>query len=64
MHNEPFPANARAIAAFILIPIVVGVANVGGLGGGIVKVPLLVLLLNFTTKVATTIAYPITLGNN
>jgi len=50
------------IFAYMLIPIVVGVSNVGGIGGGIVKIPILVLILNYSQKYATNLSYPITLG--
>ncbi len=48
--------------AYFLIAIIIGIANVGGLGGGIVKVPILVLMLNYDTKTSTRLAYPIILG--
>ena len=54
--------NYVAVIGYILIPIVVGIANVGGLGGGIVKLPILVLILNYTAQYSTNLAYPITLG--
>lgn len=37
------------IISYILVSIIVGISNVGGIGGGIVKVPILVLLLNYNT---------------
>ncbi|KAL4483024.1 hypothetical protein ABPG74_019050 [Tetrahymena malaccensis] len=50
------------IISYVLISIIVGLANVGGLGGGIVKVPILVIILNFSVKEATFLSYPILLG--
>ncbi|KAL4512562.1 hypothetical protein ABPG72_020399 [Tetrahymena utriculariae] len=50
------------IISYVLISIIVGLANVGGLGGGIIKVPILVIILNFSVKEATFLSYPILLG--
>jgi len=37
-------------------------ANVGGLGGGMIKVPLLMLILNYGTIKSAAITYPILFG--
>ena len=38
------------IVAYVLLPILFAVASVGGVGGGIILVPLLIAMLQFTTK--------------
>lgn len=48
---------------YLILPWIIGVGNVGGLGGGIVKVPMLMLLLNYSSKVATFISYCILFGS-
>ncbi|KAL4466077.1 hypothetical protein ABPG74_004314 [Tetrahymena malaccensis] len=63
VHDSLWPPSALDIITYILIPIVVGIGNVGGLGGGIVKVPMLMLMLNYQTKVATFISYCILFGS-
>jgi uncharacterized membrane protein YfcA len=42
----------------------VGIASVGGIGGGIVKLPVLVLIMEYGTSLATSLTYPITLGKH
>lgn len=37
----------------ILIVIIIGISTVGGLGGGIEKVPILMVMLNYSQKSAT-----------
>ncbi|KAL4495188.1 hypothetical protein ABPG72_007295 [Tetrahymena utriculariae] len=63
VHDSLWPPSALDIVTYLLIPIVVGIGNVGGLGGGIVKVPMLMLMLNYQTKVATFISYCILFGS-
>lgn len=45
------------------MPFIIGIANVGGLGGGVVKVPLLMLMLNYPLKIATYMSYCIMFGS-
>jgi hypothetical protein len=52
------------IIAYIIMIILIGIGLVGGIGPGIVKVPLLMLFLNYSQEKATAIAYPLTLGIN
>jgi hypothetical protein len=42
------PIEPLEIIGYLIIPIIVGFANVGGLGGGLVKVPVLVILINYS----------------
>jgi len=46
-HDPLWPPSALVIIAFIILPILIGVGNVGGLGGGITKVPIMMILLNY-----------------
>ncbi len=46
----------------LFIPMLIGIVNVGGLGGGVIKVPVMVLLLNYSQKYATFLCYPLTFG--
>ena len=62
MHNGLWPPNVVDIITYLLIPFLVGIANVGGIGGGIVKMPLLVLMLNYTPKEATFLSYCLLFG--
>ena len=43
------------IVAYILLPIFFAIAAVGGVGGGIILVPMLIGMLHFTTKEAIAI---------
>lgn len=63
VHEGLWPPNIIDVIVYIVIPIVVGVGNVGGLGGGVVKVPLLMLILNYTSKEATFLSYCILFGS-
>jgi hypothetical protein len=57
-----FPPQALEIIAWIFLPILVGVASVGGSGGGQAKVPILIILLNYSQQYATFLTYPILAG--
>ncbi|EGR33919.1 hypothetical protein IMG5_031030 [Ichthyophthirius multifiliis] len=61
-HKDIFPPSIIDIIAYVLLPILVGIGNVGGLGGGIIKVPLLMILMNYQQRKATFISYCIVLG--
>lgn len=50
VHKSIFPIETSEIVAYILLPILFAVASVGGVGGGIILVPLLIGFLHFTTK--------------
>ncbi|KAL4485789.1 hypothetical protein ABPG72_012329 [Tetrahymena utriculariae] len=63
VHDSLWPPTALDIIAYLLIPIVIGFGNVGGIGGGIVKVPMLMLMLNYQTTVATFISYCLLFGS-
>ncbi|KAL4485787.1 hypothetical protein ABPG72_012327 [Tetrahymena utriculariae] len=63
LHDSIWPPSVLDVITYLLIPIVVGIGNVGGLGGGIVKVPMIMLMLNYQTKIATFISYCILFGS-
>lgn len=44
------------IIAYILLPILFAVASLGGIGGGIILIPLLIGMFSFTTKESIAIA--------
>ena len=49
---------------YLLIMLILGVSTVGGLGGGIEKIPILMIMLNYSQKMATIYTYPLMLGAN
>ena len=55
MHKGVFPLQASEIVCYLVIPILISVAAVAGLGGGIILVPLLIGLFKFRTKEAIAI---------
>ena len=50
VHKGIFPAESSEIAGYILLPLLFAIASVGGVGGGIVLVPLLISMFKFSTK--------------
>lgn len=56
VHKEVFPAEPSEIVAVILLPILFGISSVGGIGGGIILLPILLSLFSFTTKEAVSVA--------
>lgn len=63
VHKDIWPPNFLQAITYILLPIIIGIANVGGLGGGVVKVPMIMLMLNYPLKIATYMAYCIMFGS-
>lgn len=63
VHLGIWPPNTIDIIIYAIMPIVIGIGSVGGLGGGIVKVPLLILVLNYPAKQATFLAYCLLFGS-
>ncbi|KRW99121.1 hypothetical protein PPERSA_02953 [Pseudocohnilembus persalinus] len=61
-HEPLWPPSFLVVLAMILLPILIGIGNVGGLGGGITKVPILMLMLNYSQQYATYQAYCIQFG--
>lgn len=56
MHKELFPIWPREFIGFIVLPALVGMANVGGIGGGGLTVPLVKICWGFLTKQAIAIS--------
>ena len=52
VHKDLFPAQVAEILTYILLPIFFAVASVGGVGGGILMLPLAIGMLKFSTKEA------------
>ena len=50
VHKSLFPAESSEIMAYILLPILMALASVGGIGGGIILVPILISMFHFSTK--------------
>jgi len=51
------------VITYLLLPVIIGIGSVGGVGGGIAKVPMIILLLNYSSKEATFISYCILFGS-
>ena len=52
VHKPLFPAQLSEIFAYALLPIFFAVASVGGVGGGIILLPIMIGMLKFQTKEA------------
>lgn len=50
IHKTVFPIYASEFFGFLVLPALVGVANVGGIGGGGLTVPLVMICWGFTKK--------------
>ena len=62
MHDPLLPPTVYTAFVYLLIPILLSLANVGGLSGGFLKVPFLMDLLNYPQNTATLYTYPLTFG--
>ena len=49
-HKPVFPIYLAEFVGFLVLPALVGVANVGGIGGGGLTVPLVMICWGFTKK--------------
>ena len=61
-HNPLLPPTVYTAFIYLLIPILLSLANVGGVSGGFLKVPFLMDLLNYPESTATVYTYPLTFG--
>ncbi|CAD8155082.1 unnamed protein product [Paramecium octaurelia] len=61
-HDSPFTPKAGIIISYIITPILIGVGILGGMGGGVLKGPLLEMILNYSQSEATHIAYCLMFG--
>jgi len=56
MHKDVFPIHYIEFIGTIVLPVLVGMANVGGIGGGGLVIPFLMTFWGFTTKEAIAIS--------
>ncbi|CAK84040.1 unnamed protein product (macronuclear) [Paramecium tetraurelia] len=63
-HDDLFPLTLYNSLGYLLIIIILGLSTVGGLGGGIEKIPILIVMLNFSQSKATLYVYVLTFGTN
>ena len=61
-HKKLFPMTTREIIGSIIIAIIVGLANAGGMGGGPVMVPLIIGFFNYSLKTGVMISYLLVCG--
>lgn len=52
IHKGVFPLETSEIICYLIIPLLLAIATIGGIGGGIILIPLLVGLFHFKTKEA------------
>ena len=52
VHKGVFPLEVSEIICYLLIPLLLAIASIGGIGGGIILIPLLVGFFKFRTKEA------------
>ena len=50
VHKGIFPVEGSEIAGLVVLPILLAIASVGGVGGGTIMVPVLIGMFSFTTK--------------
>lgn len=48
VHDDLFPLTLYNSLGYFLILIILGLSTVGGLGGGIEKIPILIVMLNYS----------------
>lgn len=64
MHNDLWPPSDLVVISVCLIPILIGLGNVAGLGGSsITKIPVLMLILNYSQRSSTYMSYCINFGS-
>ena len=56
MHKDVFPPNSLEIAGVVLLPLLLGFANNGGIGGGGLIIPASIALFGFNTIQAIAIS--------
>lgn len=49
MHKNVFPPNALEIGGVIILPLLLGFANIGGVGGGGLIIPVCIAMFGFNT---------------
>lgn len=63
-HKDIFPLNGKEIAASLLIMVVAGLANSGGIGGGSILSPILLLLFNYDASKTIMLVYVLIFGGS
>jgi len=63
-HKELFPLTGREIFGSILLMLLGGLTNAGGLGGGALLSPILLLIFNYSPNKAIMIVYGIVFGGS
>lgn len=61
-HNPLLPPTVYTAFVYLLIPFFLALANIGGVSGGYLKVPLLMDLLDYPETTATFYTYPMIFG--
>lgn len=64
LHKDIFPLTFREIVGSIFLMLLAGLANAGGLGGGALLSPILLLFFNYTPNKAIMIVYSIVFGGS
>ena len=49
VHKSVFPQNGLEIGGIIILPLLLGFANNGGIGGGGLIIPICIAMFGFTT---------------
>ena len=55
MHKDLFPAVPLEIVGYVLFPIMFAIASVGGVGGGIILLPMMIAFFHFPAKDAVAV---------
>ena len=55
-HKSVFPMYTKEFIGFLILPVLLAFANVGGIGGGGLIIPITMTLFTFTTKEAIAIS--------
>ena len=63
VHKDVFPIETLELVGYCLLPLLFAVASVGGVGGGIILIPLLIGLFWFSTKDAIATASAVVWGS-
>ena len=64
VHKDIFPLTFREVVGSILLMFLAGLANAGGLGGGALLYPILLLFFNYNPNKAIMIVYSIVVGGS
>lgn len=61
-HKSPFPPTVREVFGSLLLVLLLGMCNVGGMGGSFIASPILMMIFNFDTIPAIRITYCMSLS--